>query len=415
MNTEVNYAIGDVDSEARGSGARANGNKPRFDLLPLYQLANIAGYLSTLRIDDARDEIGVAHLLELMGEYQQNRDVEALYQAQATAVAVMLNWQGVTRGPSLVDLGATCRVWEIGVEKYAAWNWSKGMPIWVPLGCAMRHLAMAHEGEWLDPESKQPHLAHFICNVQMMCHYHHFYPDLAADGLPKPEWFSLPDGRSEPVTGETLYQASADKAIEEVSEELSEGTWEETRTICLDVEPSTPAPNWDEAPDDAVAWAVDQGGCSAFYSEIPEQVGSDWIGGAGGFVPGTAQYVELPSDFDWRESLVLRPGTEHKSREPDSCAEDGNNESDQAPVECNFTINWDEVPAEIHYIAVDGDSTVWGYESEVRFSEEMDSWFLVTPGGPIHPVAEYLSEPPGLRLALERSGDLLFPRPELSE
>jgi hypothetical protein len=112
-------SIGDVTSDAKGSGARFNGGKPDFSLLPLCTL---------------EDEV---------------------------------------------------KVWMYGKQKYAAWNWAKGMPWSVPLACLMRHMAAWQRGEENDPESGLPHLAHAMCNLRMLTLYASTYPE--GDDRPK-EW-----------------------------------------------------------------------------------------------------------------------------------------------------------------------------------------------------------------------------------
>lgn len=111
--------IGDVNSDAKGSGARYNGGKADLSLIPL----------STLE-DEAR-------------------------------------------------------VWMYGKEKYAAWNWAKGMAWSVPFACAMRHLAAWQAGQDIDEESGQPHLAHAMCNLRMLTLYSKNY--LEGDDRPPKE------------------------------------------------------------------------------------------------------------------------------------------------------------------------------------------------------------------------------------
>ena len=106
-----NQNVGDVNSTARGSGARYNAGKPDFSLIPLMTLEDEA------------------------------------------------------------------RVWAYGKEKYAAWNWAKGMNWDIPFACAMRHLAAWQRGEELDPESGLPHLAHAMCNLRMLTLYSVNYPE----------------------------------------------------------------------------------------------------------------------------------------------------------------------------------------------------------------------------------------------
>lgn len=113
----TNTGIGDVNSDAKGSGARYNAGKPDYSLIPLYTLTDEA------------------------------------------------------------------RVWEYGRQKYAAWNWAKGMPWSIPYACAMRHFAAWQRGEDLDPESGLPHLAHIACNVRMLTLYATNYTE--GDDRPK--------------------------------------------------------------------------------------------------------------------------------------------------------------------------------------------------------------------------------------
>jgi hypothetical protein len=113
------HGIGDVNSAEKGSGARFNGGKPDYSLIPL-----------TTMEDEAR-------------------------------------------------------VWMYGKNKYAAWNWAKGMAWSVPLACLLRHMAAWQRGEEVDPESGLPHLAHAMCNLRMLTLYSKTFPE--GDDRPK-EW-----------------------------------------------------------------------------------------------------------------------------------------------------------------------------------------------------------------------------------
>ncbi len=114
-------SVGDVTSNERGSGARYNDSKTRFDLVPLTSLKDCAD------------------------------------------------------------------VFEYGAEKYASWNWAKGMPWSVPYGCLMRHLEAWYRGEGNDAESGLPHLGHAMCNLIMLAHYARFYKE--GDDRPPAELF----------------------------------------------------------------------------------------------------------------------------------------------------------------------------------------------------------------------------------
>jgi hypothetical protein len=77
----------------------------------------------------------------------------------------------------LVTLEDEARVWMHGREKYASWNWTKGMAWSIPLACALRHLSKWQAGEDLDQESGLPHLAHAMCNLRMLTLFATNYPE----------------------------------------------------------------------------------------------------------------------------------------------------------------------------------------------------------------------------------------------
>lgn len=86
-------------------------------------------------------------------------------------------------------LESTARVLGFGASKYAPWNWAKGMPFSVVIGCLKRHLAAIERGEDLDPETGFRHTGHLMCNLLFLEHYMNQYPEL--DDRPK-TWFSKP-------------------------------------------------------------------------------------------------------------------------------------------------------------------------------------------------------------------------------
>ena len=71
----------------------------------------------------------------------------------------------------LYTLAGEAQVWAYGKQKYAAWNWAKGMAWSIPFACMMRHMAAWQTGEECDPESGLPHLAHAMCNLRMLTLY----------------------------------------------------------------------------------------------------------------------------------------------------------------------------------------------------------------------------------------------------
>lgn len=80
------------------------------------------------------------------------------------------------------------RVWMYGQEKYAAFNWMKGMDWSIPFACMMRHMSAWQSGEECDKESGLPHLAHAMCNLRMLTLYSKTY--LEGDDRPPAEFLN---------------------------------------------------------------------------------------------------------------------------------------------------------------------------------------------------------------------------------
>lgn len=154
--------IGDITSQARGSGARFNDGKPDLALIPLMMLAN-----STANKKQPKLATGALYSI---GAFQATQSSSELWQALA-----MLGHDGWEE---------CARVFSYGREKYAAWNWAKGMAWSVPLACAARHLLAMIKGEEIDPESGLPHRGHVFCNVVMLLQYQDTYPE--GNDLPPP-------------------------------------------------------------------------------------------------------------------------------------------------------------------------------------------------------------------------------------
>ena len=74
---------------------------------------------------------------------------------------------------SLVDwksLEPMVRVLEMGAEKYAPYNWTKGMPVTEVSESLLRHMFAYLDGEDTDPESGIEHLGHVMCIVMFLIH-----------------------------------------------------------------------------------------------------------------------------------------------------------------------------------------------------------------------------------------------------
>ena len=149
--------VGDINSDAKGSGARYNAGKPDISLIPFEILADIENTFvpETTPVDYVR-------ALNCLGIFQFQHNRDALIHA---AIALGFDWR-------------TCaQVFEYGKKKYAAWNWSKGMAWSVPLACAGRHIMQMLGGEETDPESGLPHKGHVEANIIMLLYFLDHYKE----------------------------------------------------------------------------------------------------------------------------------------------------------------------------------------------------------------------------------------------
>jgi hypothetical protein len=159
--------LGDVTSDAKGSGARYNTGKPALDLIPLRLIHD---HMRGACIHDER----VLDALLNLAEFQEGGDALCLQHA-IDAI-----------GPAWDECAA---VFDYGKRKYAAWNWAKGMPWSAPIACAARHLVYGIlAGEDNDAESGLSHRGHFLCNVVMLLTYVRTYPE--GDDRPS-QWLSV--------------------------------------------------------------------------------------------------------------------------------------------------------------------------------------------------------------------------------
>lgn len=158
-------SIGDVTSDARGSGARYNTGKAPVELIPLRIIASSA--------QRAGGNAAVAQALLSVGLYQERGELAHLYDA----IGVL--------GATWAECAA---VLDYGRQKYAAWNWAKGMPWSVCFGCIGRHALDILSGEEADLESGLPHRGHILCNLVFLIHYAQHYPE--GDDRPPPACFA---------------------------------------------------------------------------------------------------------------------------------------------------------------------------------------------------------------------------------
>lgn len=151
-------SVGDIKSTERGTGARYNDGKPPMELLPLRYLHRSYASHKLLR----SEQWAALACLEYLAEWQETGADGALYCA-IDAIGAL--WEEASH------------VLEYGKRKYAAWNWAKGMPWSVTLGCAVRHLRKVLAGELLDDESGRHHFGHVMCNLIFLLTFMDFYPE----------------------------------------------------------------------------------------------------------------------------------------------------------------------------------------------------------------------------------------------
>lgn len=161
--------VGDVNSTARGSGARFNAGKAPIELIPFGVLADL---VHTMRSELA---YGADFSIELDADMQQA--------AEALQHLDLFQFSGKPHHlrNALMVLNNPWKecavVFDYGRRKYSDWNWIRGMNWSIPLACAGRHLMAMAEGEKVDPESLLPHIGHCMCNIVMLLTFIDTYPE----------------------------------------------------------------------------------------------------------------------------------------------------------------------------------------------------------------------------------------------
>lgn len=141
--------IGDINSDAKGSGARFNSGKPDLSLIPLVLLA--------VNLRRSHPDSIYVDALEDLGHFQETHDTTWLHRA--------------IENMGLDGWDDCAHVFTYGAKKYAAHNWAKGMAWSVPLACAARHLVKLINGQTTDDESGKPERGHVFCNITMLLQY----------------------------------------------------------------------------------------------------------------------------------------------------------------------------------------------------------------------------------------------------
>lgn len=82
-----------------------------------------------------------------------------------------------------VALEGLTQVLKFGAQKYASWNWAKGITYTRLLAALLRHTFAILRGELVDPESGLPHINHVGCCWMFLSHMMAVRPDM--NDLPK--------------------------------------------------------------------------------------------------------------------------------------------------------------------------------------------------------------------------------------
>ena len=151
-------AVGDLNSDAKGSGARKNEGKERMELIPVSVWSR--RWLHTDKVFENRH---IHTMMDYLEEWQEGGD-DAL--AEWLSEYCPDAW-----------LNASVDVLEFGAQKYKAWNWAKGMQWSVCVGCILRHTKAILGGEVLDPDSKHPHAGHITANIIFLERFIDQYPE----------------------------------------------------------------------------------------------------------------------------------------------------------------------------------------------------------------------------------------------
>jgi len=165
-------AVGDVASKEMGTGARANGGKPKWELMPLPQIQALM-----------EDEQEILQMADYMNEvpmtgYLASFQIGLIDTYTLLKYSVAYNWAkqgGSDRVTLLSSLENVIRVWDFGLRKYAPFNWATGMNWSVCIACMMRHIKYHFECDDVDNESGELHSAHVVCNAMMLQHYNTYW------------------------------------------------------------------------------------------------------------------------------------------------------------------------------------------------------------------------------------------------
>lgn len=150
-------AVGDLDSNKVGSGARKNEGKAPLDYIPVRHWVNL--WEDELHSNGHDDVLAMLWNLAWWQEGEDSRVWDAL-------LAMKSSW------------GAAVDTFDFGAKKYAKWNWAKGMEFSIPTACILRHTQRIVDGQEIDEDSGTTHKGCITCNLHMLEWYTGRYPQL---------------------------------------------------------------------------------------------------------------------------------------------------------------------------------------------------------------------------------------------
>ena len=176
-NVRVNAAGEVVTREDLQSGFKADGGKPRTDLLPPRAMLKLLQFFNKNQdyITTIMDKDFSSIIQERMFEFMAGAGVDSLVEVAAVASIwlELVEGTGVLRGgrippKAMLLLGDLFR---IGAEKYEDRNWEKGMKWGRPIAALLRHLYKYELGEDYDEVDGQHHVTSVLWCAMVLIEY----------------------------------------------------------------------------------------------------------------------------------------------------------------------------------------------------------------------------------------------------
>jgi hypothetical protein len=166
--------VGDLDSDERGTGARANAGKTPLELIPVRIWSRVFGQALNDRGQGATAQQGeLLVCVRALAEFQEGKG-----NGSELLSSIPAHW-----------FVFASYVMAYGLKKYKPWNWLKGQAWSVPIASALRHAwAVFIDEEELDHESGLLHIGHFTCKLIFLAMFYDTYPE--GNDLPREEYFN---------------------------------------------------------------------------------------------------------------------------------------------------------------------------------------------------------------------------------